>query len=115
MAPIGFQPTRTRSLQPDLLVVAREDVGELGIERALLLAVEVLSPSTRSKDLLLKRGLYEQSGVSSYWIVDPDDASVLVLELQGGEFAEVAHVVGGDVLSLGRPYPISFSPAELLL
>ncbi len=36
-------------------MVRRVDVGELNIVAPLRLAVEVLSPSTRSKDLLLKR------------------------------------------------------------
>ncbi len=61
-APLDYQPNRQTSLQPDLLVVRRQDVGELNITAPLLLAVEVLSPSTRAKDLLLKRGLYEQAG-----------------------------------------------------
>lgn len=58
VAPLDFQPTKRRSLQPDLLVVRKDDGGEHAIERHLLLAVEILSPSTRAKDLLVKRALY---------------------------------------------------------
>ena len=114
MAPLDFQPTRRRSLQPDLLVVRRDDVGELNIQRPLLLAVEVLSPSTRAKDLLLKRGLYEDSGVSSYWIVDPEEPSVVVLELRNGSYEEVGRVTGQDLLTVERPFPLTITPGALV-
>jgi Uma2 family endonuclease len=46
--------------------------------RTLLLAVEVVSPSSARGDRLLKRGLYQRQGVETYWIVDPDAALVEV-------------------------------------
>ncbi len=113
-APVDYQPTDRRSLQPDLLVVRRSDVGQTRIVAPLVLAVEVLSPSTRSKDLLLKRGLYEQSGVASYWVVDPEEPSVLVLELQDGSYVEAGRVVGQDELAVALPYPVVLQPSALL-
>jgi len=113
--PVDFQPTDRRSLQPDLLVVRRTDVGETRIVAPLLLAVEVLSPSTRSKDLLLKRGLYEDSGVTSYWVVDPAEPSVLALQLNGaGRYVEVGRAVREQVLRLDLPFPIELQPGRLL-
>jgi Uma2 family endonuclease len=114
MAPLDFQPTRRRSLQPDLLVVRREDVGELNITAPLLLAVEVLSPSTRAKDLLLKRGLYEDSGVQSYWIVDPEVPSIVVLELRAGVYEQVALATGAETVSVALPFPVTVVPAALV-
>lgn len=113
-APVDFQPTQRRSLQPDLLVVRRSDLGKTRIVAPLLLAVEVLSPSTRSKDLLLKRGLYEDSGVQSYWIVDPDEPSVTVLELADGRYEEAGRVVGSARLAVARPFPVELQPDLLL-
>lgn len=113
-APVDFQPTQRRSLQPDLLVVRRVDVGETRIVAPLLLAVEVLSPSTRSKDLLLKRGLYEDSGIASYWVVDPAEPSVLALELTAGRYVEAGRVVGEQVLRLDLPFPVALQPRALL-
>lgn len=114
VAPVDFQPTRRRSLQPDLLVLRREDVGELNVTRPLLLAVEVLSPSTRAKDLVLKRALYEDSGVPSYWVVDPDEPSLLVLELQDGGYVERHRVVGDVPVAIELPFPVTVNPAALL-
>ena len=53
--------------------MSRDDRGLKAVTTPLALAVEVLSPSSRSIDLVLKRELYEQAGVQSYWVVDPDD------------------------------------------
>jgi len=38
----------------------------------LLLAIEVLSPSTARSDRTVKRRLYQREGVPEYWIVDID-------------------------------------------
>ena len=114
VAPVDYQPTERRSLQPDLLVVRRDDVGPTRIVAPLVLAVEVLSPSTRSKDLLLKRGLYEDSGVASYWVVDPEEPSVLALELRDGRYVEAGRAVGNDVLRLHLPFPVELTPQDLL-
>ncbi len=114
LAPLDFQPTNRRSLQPDLLVVRCSDVGETNIVAPLLLAVEVLSPSTRSKDLLLKRGLYEDSGVASYWMVDPAEPSVTALQLRDGRYVEVGCVTGDQVLALDLPFPVRLCPRALL-
>ena len=73
LAPTDYQPTNTRSFQPDLLVVSRTDPGDAAVTTPLALAVEVLAPSSRSMDLVLKRAVYEQAGVSTYWVVDPLD------------------------------------------
>jgi Uma2 family endonuclease len=67
-APLDWRPDLRTSLQPDLLVVRDEDIELANIRKPLVLAVEVLSPSTRRKDLVLKRSKYQDAGVSSYWV-----------------------------------------------
>ena len=59
-------------VQPDIVVICDgEKVNEenkyMGIPT---LVVEVLSPSTKGKDLAAKLNLYMKSGISEYWIVD---------------------------------------------
>ena len=67
-------------VQPDVFVVPIEQARSLDWTQAktLLLAVEVLSPSTARADRFTKRKLYQQQGVALYWIVDGDDCSVEV-------------------------------------
>lgn len=88
LAPTDYQPTATRSLQPDLLVVSRDDPSLKAVTTPLALAVEVLSPSSRSIDLVLKRELYEQARVQCYWVVDPDALTVRAWLLQDGHLVE---------------------------
>jgi Uma2 family endonuclease len=113
-APTDYQPTSRRSLQPDLLVALRADVGAEAISAPLLLAAEVLSPSTRSVDLLLKRGVYAESGVSSYWVVDPLEPSIQAWDLLDGGYVDVGRARGDEVLSLTSPFPCQVRPSDLL-
>jgi Uma2 family endonuclease len=60
-------------VQPDLFVVpAREVTGNWRDCQTLLLAVEVVSPSSARADRLTKRRLYQRRGVATYWVVDAD-------------------------------------------
>jgi Uma2 family endonuclease len=112
LAPTDYQPTSTRSLQPDLLVVSRDDPGNKAVTTPLALAVEVLSPSSRSVDLVLKRELYEQAGVGCYWAVDPEEPSLRAWLLQDGLLVEQPVDLSGDNPVPG-PFRITFAAADL--
>lgn len=114
VAPLDFQPNRRTSLQPDLLVVRREDVGEENITQPLLLAVEILSPSTRAKDLILKQGLYAEAGVASYWVIDPAVPSLISWDLVDGAYVESARAMGEQTAHPLRPFPIDVVPSSLV-
>lgn len=113
-APMDYRPTSGRSLQPDVIVASRDDPGPDALRLPLLLAVEVLSPATRSKDLILKRNLYEEAGVGSYWIFDPEDEVLTVLELEGGRYVERAVVKAEDAFEARLPFTVRIVPAELV-
>ena len=112
LAPTDYQPTTTRSLQPDLLVVRRDDPGEAAVTTPLALAVEVLSPSSRSIDVVLKRALYEQAGVEQYWVVDPLEPSVTVWTLGDGRYGEPLVITGEAAVD--GPVPVVLQPARLV-
>lgn len=60
-------------VQPDLLVVAPEEVtADWHTYQTLRLVVEVLSPSSMRGDRVVKRGAYQRNRVATYWIVDAD-------------------------------------------
>lgn len=48
------------------------------------LVVEVLSPSTRRRDLTEKRAIYERNGVAEYWVVDPPARRVVIFVREDG-------------------------------
>lgn len=112
LAPTDYQPTSTRSFQPDLLVVRRDDPGNKAVTTPLALAVEVLSPSSRSVDLVLKRELYQQAGVECYWVIEPEEPSMRSWLLRDGTLVEQLVDLGGDGVLPG-PFPISFTAADL--
>ena len=66
-------------LVPDISVVCEKDkFTEQYLDGAPDLVVEVLSPSTRKKDMTLKLSKYAEVGVREYWIVDPKKEKVIV-------------------------------------
>ena len=89
------------------------EVGQKAIHVALLLAVEVLSPSTRRKDRVLKFSKYEEAGVESYGIVDGQRPSVTAYGLRDGRYAEIGTATGAQTLELRRPFPVRITPSEL--
>jgi len=93
-------------LQPDLLIAARSALTDRDLPVAPLLAIEVLSPSTRHFDLGIKRALYESAGCAAYWVLDPDEPSITVWELRDGQYAEVARAVGSESLRLHTPVEV---------
>ena len=113
-APLDWRPDRRTSLQPDLLVIAKDAIGPKNITEPLALAVEVLSPSTRRKDSVLKRSKYEDAGVASYWIIDPDAPSMTGYDLIDGHYVEVAAAVGDEVARPTRPFPVEVIPSRLI-
>lgn len=74
-APADVPFSRTTVVEPDLFVVPLRPDGSIPLDFAqagrLLLAVEVLSPSSARADRHVKRVAYLTNGVPEYWIVDP--------------------------------------------
>jgi Uma2 family endonuclease len=113
-APVDWRPDDRTSLQPDLLVVRDEDVETKNIRKPLVLAVEVLSPSTRRKDLVYKRSKYEDCGIASYWVVDPDEPSIVVHDLIEGRYVETGRASGSTRLPVRLPFPLTITPSALV-
>ena len=75
----------------------------------VLLIGEVISRSTKLKDLVVKRQVYAEAGVPYYLIIDPaKDVPVATLfELaEGGKYVEIARSDNG-VLTFERPFPVT--------
>jgi Uma2 family endonuclease len=81
-APTDVLLSKHDILQPDILVVLSENqrvLTEKYIDGAPDLVVEVLSPSTRRRDRVLKAKRYAEFGVRELWLVDPDARTIEVL------------------------------------
>ena len=101
-APYDVVLSETDVVQPDLLFVSNERAHirtPANIRGAPDLVVEILSPSTASRDWRDKLDLYAEYGVKEYWLVDPDARTVTVLLLEAGAFAEVARYGAGQTLT----------------
>ncbi len=61
-------------VQPDVFVVPAAELTaqDWSSVRTLLLAVEVVSPSSSRHDRVTKRQVYQRQRVATYWVVDPD-------------------------------------------
>ncbi len=62
------------------------------------LAIEILSPSTRTTDLQDKRAEYARSGIEEYWIVDPVDESLTLHRLVDGRYDEGQRFTRGETV-----------------
>ncbi len=90
VAPCDVRLDVERVLQPDIFWVAPEsqcrEIDEKYWQGPPDLVIEVLSPSTASRDRGIKYEWYQQYGVREYWQVDPDARFVAVYVLRDGEF-----------------------------
>ena len=69
-------------VQPDIMVVCDpKKLEERGIVGAPDLVVEIISPSTSSKDNIIKRRIYEQAGVKEFWLISPVERLIRVNKL----------------------------------
>ncbi|MEJ7833334.1 MAG: Uma2 family endonuclease [Nocardioides sp.] len=114
MAPLDVTISSNTVMQPDLLVAPRDSFLVEGLAGAPLLAVEVLSPSTRHIDLGLKRSRYEAAGCASYWVLDAAAPSIVAWELEDGAYVEVGRAVADEALVVARPFALTLVPRDLV-
>ncbi len=101
-------------VEPDLIVAARIE-GTEPLREPPLLCLEVLSPSTRRRDITYKREIYERAGVLAYWIVDVKGPSFTALELDAGtgRYIEAATIVAQGTFETTVPYPVTIDVGRL--
>lgn len=89
IAPIDVQldmDERTM-VEPDVVILCDTDkLLESHIYGAPDFVLEVISPSTKRKDYMLKLTKYEHAGVREYWIVDPYKETIIVYFFEGNDW-----------------------------
>jgi len=86
-------------VQPDICVIC--DPGKLdeaGCLGAPDLIVEILSQGNNKKELLYKYEVYQESGVQEYWIIHPDEQTLLVYTLTAGKYVPSRLFTSGDIV-----------------
>lgn len=115
-APFDVVLSETSVVQPDVLVLDPDDADDRGLNGAPLLAVEVLSPTTRRRDLTVKKRLYEQAGVAAYWVVDAETEGLALTawDLREGRYEAVASIAGDEEWTATVPFEVTVVPSRLV-
>jgi Uma2 family endonuclease len=106
--------------RPDLIVVnrqARKRVrAEGGLIRAsdVLVAVEVVSPSSKRIDHVHKRQDYADAGIQNYWIIDIDEPISLTACRLTDEFGYLDDQVAAGTFRTEVPFPVEIDLGRLV-
>ena len=113
---IEVQSKYVTARQPDLIVHSENSEAAIVVDGKLLrlgiplpiLMVEVVSSSdtdkkSRDRDYIEKRNEYAARGIPEYWIVDPIEEIVLVLDLQNGEYSSRSFT--GEMTIVSSSFP----------
>ena len=69
-------------VQPDISIICDSNkIDEKGCLGAPDMIIEIVSPSSASRDHIYKRDLYEKHGVKEYWLVDPNNRITTIYRL----------------------------------
>lgn len=99
--------------QPDVSVYRREAASGRRLEVAdVLLAVEIMSPTSVSTDQVTKPAQYAAAGIRCFWRLEPDPLVLITYELAGDVYRETARFT--DEVSVEVPVPLRFRLADLL-
>jgi Uma2 family endonuclease len=100
-----LQPKDAANRFPDLVVLRPEHLDLMQRRLTITLDMpppqliaEVVSPgrTNRDRDFINKRAQYAAIGIPEYWLIDPSERAVTVLELQGDEYREIGIFKNSD-------------------
>ena len=69
---------------PDLMVICNDTLDGTRYEMPPLIVLEIVSPTSSSRDYITKRHKYEQLGIKEYWIVSPEEKCITVFDFASG-------------------------------
>ncbi len=104
-----------RVVVPDLTVILDrrpDQIVDGYFEGVPDITVEVLS-TDRNRDLVRKRQIYSEAGVSEYWIFDPVNDTALLLELRDGDYVQRSLLTADDTLTTPLLPGLAIPPSEL--
>jgi Uma2 family endonuclease len=96
LLPINLKINEETVLQPDITVVCDAPKDFTLLEKTPVLVVEILSPSTATKDLHVKAAHYAAKGVRYYLIVHPEEEWVRIMGLEDDEYQTLSEQRDGQ-------------------
>lgn len=99
VAPLRVQLWPGKIREPDVVFMLAEHNERRGNRywRGADLVIEVVSPDDRRRDYEVKRREYAQANIPEYWIVDQQEAVIVVLTLENGRYLEYGRFQAGEV------------------
>lgn len=97
-APMDLKMEGASPVQPDLMYFKNDQKGQVKkkfLTGAPFLIVEIQSPSTASRDRVIKLRNYAKNKVAHYWLLDPEAATLEMLRLDGDGY-RVDTVLGAE-------------------
>lgn len=114
IAPAAVVFDQFNAREPDLLVLRRDGArGKHASPADVLLAVEVMSPSSRTDDRLVKPAQYAAAGIPHYWRIEPDVPVLVTYALEGDVYRETARCT--DEVDVEQPIAVRFRLPDLLV
>jgi Uma2 family endonuclease len=99
---IGVRTSVNRSRIPDLCVVSTDEIQDLDLSaiiKSAIIAVEIVSPESRTRDYRFKRSEYSVVGILEYWIVDINQQKVTILTLLEGLYEATEYKENEAIIS----------------
>ncbi|GAB3148032.1 Uma2 family endonuclease [Amycolatopsis stemonae] len=113
-APLDVVLDEHTVLIPDVVVGRRDTFTDRALVGVPVLAVEVVSPSSRHIDLHLKPARLAAAGCPFYWVVDPRVPSVSCFRLEGDAYVLDAEGRDDEPVALTTPYELTLRAADLV-
>lgn len=93
-------------VQPDLCVICNPEILDLqGCNGAPDWIIEILSKGNSRRDMQIKYELYQESGVTEYWIVYPEQQAIHQFVLDEHERYQLKHMYTEDDIATPQLFP----------
>lgn len=110
-----------RNRYPDLTIIREEHIQLLKKRNTIrlsmappVLVIEIVSPGElqRDRDYIAKRSQYQDLNIPEYWIINPQEQTVLLLELTGNTYTEI-NPFAGDFMRSPQLGQLTLTAAQL--
>lgn len=112
---VHFETSEQKAcVQPDILVICdEENVRDGKYYGVPTMVVEVMSPSTKSKDNIIKLNLYWREGVKEYLLIDTTNEMLYYWHFENKEILEHQILGGNETFNSGIFEGFSFKVEEI--